>query len=64
VVTQIQPEECATLFHTTGDTTPQGTGMGLTISRSIVQSHGGRQWVTAMAGARGTTFHFTLPVEP
>ena len=44
-------------FHTTK---PQGTGMGLTITRSIVESYGGRVWATVNQGA-GATFHFTLP---
>ena len=44
-------------FHTTK---PQGTGMGLTITRSIVESYGGRIWATANQGA-GATFQFTLP---
>ena len=47
-------------FHTTK---PQGTGMGLAITRSIVASHGGRVWATPNQGS-GATFHFTLPVEP
>ena len=46
-------------FHTTK---PQGTGMGLAITRSIVASHGGRVWATPNQGS-GATFHFTLPVE-
>jgi PAS domain S-box-containing protein len=46
-------------FHTTK---PQGTGMGLTITRSILESYGGRVWATANQGA-GATFHFVLPGE-
>jgi signal transduction histidine kinase len=44
-------------FHTRK---PQGTGMGLTITRSIVEAYGGRVWATANDGA-GATFHFSLP---
>ena len=46
-------------FHTTK---PQGTGMGLTITRSIVESYGGRVWATANPST-GATFHFVLPCE-
>jgi signal transduction histidine kinase len=53
-----QMEQIFTAFVTTKD---HGIGMGLPISRSIVESHGGRMWATGNAG-RGATFQFTVPV--
>jgi PAS domain S-box-containing protein len=50
------------IFSAFYTTKPQGSGMGLAISRTIVESHGGRLWATANEG-RGATFHFALPTE-
>jgi PAS domain S-box-containing protein len=50
-------DQIFTAFFTTKD---NGTGMGLAISRSIIESHGGRLWA-ADGSERGATFQFTLP---
>jgi PAS domain S-box-containing protein len=54
-------ENADQIFNAFFTTKPQGSGMGLAISRSIIESHGGRVWATANEG-RGASFNFTLPI--
>jgi len=55
-------EETDRVFEAFFTTKPQGSGMGLSISRRIIESHGGRLWASANT-TRGATFQFTLPTE-
>jgi PAS domain S-box-containing protein len=58
----LPPEHMDQIFRAFFTTKDHGTGMGLPISRSIIESHGGRLWATGNAG-RGATFQFSLPVS-
>ena len=58
----LNAEDLPKLFETFYTTKVEGMGMGLAISRSIVEAHGGRLWATANANA-GATFQFMLPVQ-
>jgi signal transduction histidine kinase/CheY-like chemotaxis protein len=53
-------DEAEHIFEAFFTTKPRGTGMGLSIARRIIASHGGRLWASPNAG-RGATFQFTLP---
>jgi PAS domain S-box-containing protein len=58
----LPPEREDRIFDAFFTTKPQGSGMGLAISRSIIESHAGRLWATDNNG-RGAAFHFTLPIS-
>jgi PAS domain S-box-containing protein len=57
-----EPTQVARLFDAFYTTKPDGLGMGLAISRSIIEAFGGRLWASSTPG-RGATFHFLLPVS-
>ena len=58
--TGLDPNTMSRIFEPFYTTKASGMGMGLSISRSILQAHGGRLWATVNDGP-GTSFHFTLP---
>jgi len=56
----LPPQQANNIFNAFFTTKPEGIGMGLRISRSIVESHGGRIWA-ADNSSQGTSFHLSLP---
>jgi C4-dicarboxylate-specific signal transduction histidine kinase len=58
----LPPQQADQIFNAFFTTKPHGTGMGLRISRSIVESHGGRLWA-ANNSERGASFYVGLPTK-
>ena len=58
----LEPENLERVFEAFYTTKAKGLGMGLSISRSIVEAHGGRLWVSVNTGP-GLTFQFVLPAQ-
>jgi len=58
----LPPQQADQIFNAFFSTKAHGTGMGLRISRSIVEAHGGRLWATGNY-PRGASFHFALPTQ-
>ncbi len=54
------PQNLARLFDSFFSTKSRGMGLGLSITRTIVEAHGGQVWATSTPGT-GTTFHVELP---
>ena len=58
----VAPEDLTRVFEAFYTTKAEGMGMGLSISRSIIEAHGGRVWPSANED-HGMTFRFTVPMD-
>jgi signal transduction histidine kinase len=61
--TGIDQEILPRLFEKFATKSEEGTGLGLYISKNIVESHGGKIWAENNSDGRGSTFYFTLPID-
>jgi signal transduction histidine kinase len=60
----VDPESRNKLFDALYTTKADGMGMGLSVSRSIIESHHGRLWAEPNDGCPGATFSFSIPSRP
>ncbi|MFL6358359.1 MAG: sensor histidine kinase, partial [Nitrososphaeraceae archaeon] len=58
----IDPAVRGKLFHKFAMKSETGTGLGLFISKSIVEAHGGRIWAQNNSDGKGATFSFSIPI--
>ena len=59
----IQPELMPKLFSKYVTNSPLGTGVGLFISKSIIEAHGGKIWAENNQDGKGATFTFSIPLS-
>ena len=59
----LPPQQADKIFEAFFTTKPHGIGLGLRISRTIIESHGGRLWATPNSPS-GASFYFALPTIP
>ena len=57
-----EPQHLDRLFDAFYTTKPHGLGLGLAISRRIIEAHGGRLWATRQCARTAPIFQFTLPI--
>jgi two-component system, OmpR family, sensor histidine kinase VicK len=59
----IDPEILPRLFSKFATKSDKGTGLGLFISKSIIEAHGGKIWAENGVDGKGATFSFSLPIN-